>query len=125
VEPYCTDVRATSIVLGIDEDADARALFACPIKPEAADEIQSKFEGKFADMRLSIMTLPTNEAQLVGRVGFHSFTSTLFIRLRLFSERDNSVFLNDCRGTQCSSGTKMLNFVPVVAVPLKKAFLGV
>lgn len=56
--------------MGVDEACDERALFVCPVQPESVDEIQAKFEGKFADMRMAIMTLPTVEAGLVGRVGF-------------------------------------------------------
>jgi nitrogen regulatory protein PII-like uncharacterized protein len=68
IQQYCPDVKGSSIVLGVDESVDERALFLCPVKPESAEEIQSKFEGKFADTRMSIMTLSSEEAQLVGRV---------------------------------------------------------
>lgn len=68
IQRYCPDVKASSVVLGVDEAVDARALFVCPVQPEHSEEIQGKFEGRFADMRTAIMTLPTPEAQLVGRV---------------------------------------------------------
>lgn len=68
IQPYVEDIQNSSIVLGVDEDADERALFACPIKHDAADEVKVKFEGRFADMRSAIMTLPSDQAQLVGRV---------------------------------------------------------
>jgi len=70
IEPYCPDVKKNSVVLGVDEDSEEnRALFACAIKPEEAfEEVQTKYEGKFADMRVAIITLNAVEAQLVGRV---------------------------------------------------------
>jgi NADH pyrophosphatase NudC (nudix superfamily) len=67
IEPYCKDIKASSVVLGIDEEYDEKAIFVCPVQPEYADEMQTKFEGKFADMAMAIMSLDHSEAALVGR----------------------------------------------------------
>lgn len=69
IQSYCPDVKGSSVVLGVDAECEEKALFVCPVQPETIDEIQEKFEGKFADMRMAIFSLSTSEAQLVGRVG--------------------------------------------------------
>lgn len=66
---YCQDLKTTSVLLTIDERTEDTPVFACRIDdPNTAEQIGSKFDGNFTDMRMAIFTLPEEQCNLVSRV---------------------------------------------------------
>jgi len=118
IQPYCQDIKGSSIVLGVDEECDARALFVCPVLPESADEMQAKFEGKFADMRMAIMTLPVTEAGLVGR----GYTMTTWNANCNFCQTCGSPMKRTFSGClrQCTANCEHNQYPPIFPVAITR-----
>ncbi|XP_021944322.1 nucleoside diphosphate-linked moiety X motif 13 [Folsomia candida] len=119
IQSYCPDVKGSSVVLGVDAECEEKALFVCPVQPETIDEIQEKFEGKFADMRMAIFSLSTSEAQLVGR----GYTMITWNEASKFCQRCGSAMKKTFSGCvrECSEGcTKNHVYPPISPVAITR-----
>ncbi|CAL8110842.1 unnamed protein product [Orchesella dallaii] len=67
VEPFNPNVKQSSVVLGVSDEADIAPLFVCSVPPETEKKIESAFNSTFVDMRRALFSLSDDENQHVSR----------------------------------------------------------
>ncbi len=70
-------MKKSSVLLGIDQNTEDTALFACTVKDESVIGTAAGEGARFVDMRKAIMTLPAKDAAFVSRVLFPVYRMTL------------------------------------------------